>query len=188
MFDNNRDVLEEILCTLKQAQATAEANNALLRLVSAEQIASKQLLQQIVDNTHPHRLSIVAAVKFSGEKNMADNILSLNVGQSSQASVLTYLADGTTPSGAAYSAATWTFSDPSATVVLNPDGVTATVTGVAPSTAPVNGSVTFTATDTDGAVSTWVQGFTVTVSAVTPPPPPTQLSQSSAVQFSTPTP
>ena len=119
---------------------------------------------------------------------MADNILVLNVGQTSQASPITYLADGVTPSGAAYSAATYTFSDPSATVSLNSDGVTATVTGVAASVGPVSGSVVFTATDTDGAVSTWTQAFTIQTNGNQPPPPPSQLSQSSAVQFSTPTP
>ena len=120
---------------------------------------------------------------------MADNTLILNVGQTSTASPITYLADGVTPSGATYSAATYTFSDPSATVVENSDGVTALVTGVAASTGPVTGSVTFTATDTDGAVSTWTQAFTITTNAVTPPPPPPQqLTQSIAVEFSTPTP
>lgn len=117
---------------------------------------------------------------------MADNVLVLNVGQKSTASPVTYLADGKTPSGATYSAATWTFTDPSATVVLNPDGVTALVTGVAASTGAVSGSVAFTATDTDGAVSTWEQAFTITTNASSAPPPPAQLSQSSAVQFSTP--
>jgi len=119
---------------------------------------------------------------------MPNNALSLNVGQTSTASPVTFLADGVTPSGATYSAATYTFSDPSATVVLNPDGVTALVTGVAASTGPVSGSVSFTATDTDSAVSTWTQAFTITTSSITPPPPPSQLSQSSALTFSTPTP
>ena len=131
-------------------------------------------------------LSRFSAVRFSGDKKMADNVLVLDVGQTSKASPITYLADGVTPSGATYSGATWTFSDPSATVVLNPDGVTATVTGVAPSSAAVSGSVAFTATDTDGAVSTWTQDFTITTNGVTPPPPPAQLSQSSAVQFTPP--
>ncbi len=115
---------------------------------------------------------------------MVDNVLSLNVGQKSTASPVTYLADGVTPSGATYSGAAYTFSDPSATVQLNSDGVTAVVTGVAPSTGPISGSVAFTATDTTGAVSTWTQSFTVTVNSGTVPP--VQLSQSSAVQFSVP--
>jgi hypothetical protein len=145
--------------------------------------------QEILHELHdlkPHRLSQSSAVQFSGDF-MANNVLVLNVGQTSTASPITFLADGVTPSGATYSAATYTFSDPSATVVLNPDGVTATVTGVAASTGPVTGSVTFTATDTDSVVSTWTQSFTVQTDAVTPPPPE-QLSQSSAVTFSTPTP
>jgi hypothetical protein len=117
---------------------------------------------------------------------MADNILVLNVGQTSTASPVTYLADGVTPSGATYSAASYAFSDPSATVVLNPDGVTALVTGVAASANPISGAVSFTAVDTDGAVSTWTQAFTIQTNGITPPPPPSQLSQFSAVQFTTP--
>jgi hypothetical protein len=119
---------------------------------------------------------------------MANNALTLAVGQTSQASPVTFLADGVTPSGATYSAASYTFSDPSATVVLNSDGVTATVTGVAASASPISGSVSFTATDTDGAVSTWTQPFTVQTTGVVTPPPPSQLSQTSALQFSVPTP
>ena len=117
---------------------------------------------------------------------MADNTLVLNVGQTSTASPVTYLADGVTPSGATYSAASYAFSDPSATVVLNPDGVTALVTGVAASANPISGAVSFTAVDTDGAVSTWTQAFTIQTNGITPPPPPSQLSQFSAVQFTTP--
>lgn len=137
----------------------------------------------------PQPLSRSSAVQFIGESiPMADNALVLNIGQTSTASPITYLADGVTPSDATYSAATYTFSDPSATVVLNPDGVTAVVTGVAASAGPISGSVSFTATDTDGAVSTWVNPFTITTNGVTPPPPPTQLSQFSALTFSVPTP
>ncbi len=145
-------------------------------------------VERIERRLRPTHLSQSAAIQFSGDNSvMANNVLVLNVGQTSTASPITFLADGVTPSGATYSAATYTFSDPSATVVLNPDGVTATVTGVAASTGPVTGSVTFTATDTDSVVSTWTQSFTVQTDAVTPPPPE-QLSQSSAVTFSTPTP
>jgi hypothetical protein len=71
-------------------------------------------------------------------------------------------------------------------VVLNPDGVTALVTGVAASASPISGAVSFTATDNDGAVSIWTQAFTIQTNGTQPPPPPTQLSQSSAIQFTTP--
>ena len=134
----------------------------------------------------PKRRSAFAAVQFLGD-SMADNALVLNVGQTSTASPITFLADGVTPSGATYSSASYSFTDPSATVSVNPDGVTATVTGVAASTGPVSGTVVFTATDTDGAVSIWTVTFTIQTNAVAPPPP-TQLSQSAALQFSTPTP
>jgi hypothetical protein len=143
---------------------------------------NRHLIRRVLKHLGLPTLSASAAVQFTGD-NMPNNALALNVGQTSTASPITFLADGVTPSGATYSAATYTFSDPSATVVLNPDGVTALVTGVAASTAPVSGSVSFTATDTDGAVSQWTVPFTVQTSAAVPP---SQLSQSAAVQFSTP--
>ena len=100
---------------------------------------------------------------------MADNALVLNVGQTSQASIAPFLADGVTPSGGTVSGVSFSFSDPSATVVLNADGVTATCTGVAASSGPVSGTASCTVTDTDGAVSQWNQPFTITTNAVVPP-------------------
>jgi hypothetical protein len=119
---------------------------------------------------------------------MANNALTLNVGQTSQASIQPLLADGITPSGGVVSNVSYTFSDPSATVVLNPDGLTATVTGVAASAGAVSGSASCTVTDTDGVVSQWTQTFTITTQAAAPPPPPppARLTQSVAVEFSTP--
>jgi hypothetical protein len=115
------------------------------------------------------------------------NSLVFNVGQTSQASITPLLADGVTPSGGVLSAVSYTFTDPSATVVLNPDGLTATVTGVAASSGPVAGSASCTVTDTDGVVSQWTQAFTITtVAVVPPPPPPAQLTQSIAVAFTAP--
>ena len=116
---------------------------------------------------------------------MANNALVLNVGQTSQASIAALLADGVTNSGGVVSAVTYTFNDPSATVVINADGLTATVTGVAASTGAVSGSAACTVTDTDGVVSTWTQAFTIQTNGAVPP---AQLTQSVAVQFSTPTP
>ena len=119
---------------------------------------------------------------------MPNNALTLNVGQTSQASIVPFLADGVTNSGGVLSAVSYTFSDPSATVVLNADGLTATVTGLADSAGvAVTGTATATVTDTDQAVFTFTQAFTVTTISVTPPPP-AQLTQSIAVAFSTPTP
>ena len=116
---------------------------------------------------------------------MANTALVLNVGQTSQASIAALLADGVTNSGGVVSAVTYTFNDPSATVVINADALTATVTGVAASTGAVSGSAACTVTDTDGAVSTWTQAFTIQTNGAVPP---AQLTQSVAVQFSTPTP
>jgi len=113
-----------------------------------------------------------------------NNTLVLNVGQTSQGSIVPLLADGVTPSGGILSNVAYNFSDPSATVMLNPDGLTCTVTGVAPSTGPVAGTATCTVTDTDGAVSTWSQAFTIQTNAA---PPPQQLTQSVVVQFTDPT-
>jgi hypothetical protein len=181
----NHDEKEILIRLLRDT----EANHRLLKKIEEEQemlIHAVRKIEKELRHHHPHILSRFSAVLFLGE-SMADNILVLNVGQTSTASPITYLADGVTPSGATYSAATYTFSDPSATVVLNPDGVTALVTGVAASAGAISGSVTFTATDTDGAVSQWTNPFTITVSQIIPPPP-TQLSQFSGLQFSVPTP
>lgn len=154
----------------------------LIVIVIAELSSILYLLDRLVS---PKRLSHSAAVKFTGANMPQIDNLVLNVGQTSTLSPITFLADGITPSGATYSNTAVTFSDASGIVVLNADGVTALVTGVAASTGPVSGTGSFTATDTDGAVSQWTQGFTVTVNAVTPPPPE-QLSQSAAVSFSDP--
>ncbi len=98
------------------------------------------------------------------------NFLVLFVGQTSQASIEPLLADGITPSGGALSKVSYTFDDPSATVVLNSDGLTATVTGVAPSVAGgVTGTAVCTVTDTDGVVSQLKQAFTIEVDPVPPP-------------------
>jgi hypothetical protein len=158
--------------------------HALGRLDSIE-----RTLHRIEHEIHRNNQPITAAiaVQFTGDSIMANNALVLNVGQTSQASIQPLLADGVTPSGGVLSAVSYTFTDPSATVVINADGLTATVTGVAASTGAVTGSASATVTDTDGVVSTWTQTFTITTNAVTPPPP-AQLTQSIAVQFSTPTP
>ena len=111
-----------------------------------------------------------------------NNTCVLTVGQTSQASILPLLADGVTPSGGKLSNVAYNFNDPSATVVLNPDGLTATVTGVAASTGPITGTSTCTVTDTDSVVSQWTQAFTVQTNSVAP----SQLTQSVAVQFSDP--
>jgi hypothetical protein len=188
MMHNKTDqLLEKILGEL-------QGQNGLLRTIAAEQIASKQILEtilqvdqsidgyvsQIVTDLSPKTASIT--VKFSGA-TMANSVV-LNVGQTSQASITPLLADGVTPSGGALSNVIYSFTDPSATVVLNSDGVTATVTGVAASTAgAVTGTAQATVTDTDGAVATFSQGFTVLVNAAVPP---SQLTQSIAVNFTTP--
>jgi len=115
---------------------------------------------------------------------MADNILVFNVGQTAIDTLTPRLTDGVTPSGGVISNVVVTFSDPSATAVLQPDN-TILFTGVAASAAPVSGSTALTITDTDGVVSTWNIPFTVQTNA---PVPPAQLTQSVANVFSTPTP
>jgi len=130
---------------------------------------------------HP-QITFGIAIKFSGASTM--NTLVLNIGQSSIASIVPFLADGTTPSGGTVSGVTFSISDPSLTITDNGDG-TSTITGIAASSAPVNGTASATVTDTDSAVATFTQSFTVTVNA---PVPPTQLTQSIGVSFSTPTP
>ena len=120
-------------------------------------------------------------VQFTGVK-MANNELVFNVGQTSQASIVPMLADGVTPSNGVVSNVVWNFNDPSATVIPNADGVTATCTGVAASNGPITGNVSCTVTDTDSVVSQWSQTFTITTNQVQQQ----QLTQSVVVQFSDP--
>jgi hypothetical protein len=159
-----RNVLEQILDVERQALTV-------LRRIEKELVPT------------PKPITAEIEIRFTGASIMA-NALVFNVGQTSQASIQPLLADGVTPSGGVVSAVAYTFSDPSATVVLNADGLTATCTGVAASTGAISGSASCTVTDTDGAVSTWTQAFTITTNAVAPP---SQLTQSIQVEFSTPT-
>lgn len=159
----------------------------------------KEILRQIAEVRHelhiirrelaPRRITQSITNIFSGANSMPNNVLVLNVGQTSIDTITPLAADGVTPSGGVLSNVQITFSDPSATAVLNADN-TVTFTGVAPTTGgtPVSGLTAATVTDTDGAVAQFSQSFTVLVNAVTPPPPPTQLTQSIANVFSTPTP
>ena len=131
----------------------------------------------------PKTLTRSLANRFTGETSM-NNVLVFNVGQSSVDTLTPFLADGVTPSGGVVSDVTVNFSDLSATAAVQSDN-TILFTGVAASSGPVNGSASCTVTDTDSAVSTWNQAFTVTTNA---PPPPSQLTQSVQNVFSVPTP
>ena len=143
-------------------------------------------VEEIERRLRPHKLTASVANIFSGDFPM-DNTLVLNVGQTSIDTITPRLADGVTASGGVLSAVVVTFSDPSATFVLNPDN-TVTFTGVAASASPISGSTACTVTDTDGVVSTWTVPFTVQTNGTVAPPPPAQLTQSVANVFSTPTP
>jgi len=146
---------------------------------------NRSLLRRILRHLNLPQLTQSVTIEFIGETTMSNSLV-LNVGQTSQASIVPLLADGVTPSGGVLSNVSYSFSDPSATVALNTDNLTATVTGVAPSTGPITGTAACTVTDTDDVVSTWTQPFTIQTNAVAPPP--SQLTQSVAVEFSTPTP
>jgi hypothetical protein len=52
--DDNDRVQREILAALQRMENIAIDNSQILGVIAAEQIASKQLLQLIVDNTNPH--------------------------------------------------------------------------------------------------------------------------------------
>ncbi len=102
---------------------------------------------------------------FSGESKMAD--LSLQIGQSSTSTLTPLLADGVTPTpGAVITSATWSLSDASISTVTNGNEIT--VTAVAETTNPVNGSVVVVVTDSDGTVGNFTVSFTVTVGGVPP--------------------
>ena len=152
----------------------------ILREIQATHRDVERIERSLEEQRH---LTKSIAIQFSGDSTM--NSLTLNVGQTSQASIVPFLADGVTNSGGTVSNVAYSFSDPSATVALNPDGLTATITGVAASSGPISGSATCTVTDTDTVVSQWTQAFTIQTNA---PVPPSQLTQSVQVQFSTPQP
>ena len=169
---------DEIMSEIQEIHLDPKVTDILHRIL--------HVLERIERELAPKTLTASVANIFSGEIPMADNVLVLNVGQTSIDTLTPRLADGVTPSGGVVSAVAVTFSDPSATAVVNPDN-TVTFTGVAASTGgtAVSGSTACTVTDTDGAVSTWNIPFTVLVNA---PVPPAQLTQSVANVFSTPTP
>jgi len=151
-----------------------------------------KILKQIANDVHairhkliPDVLTKTISVQFRGEHFIMNNDLVINVGQTADVSIQPELADGVSPSGGVVSKVTFNFDDPSATVALNPDGITGKVTAIAPSIGAVKGTASNTVTDTDGAVSTWNAPFTITVNAVVPP---AQLTQAETVVFGTPTP
>jgi hypothetical protein len=185
---SHKDDLSKILHTERQIEHETEGDlNADLTLIGVAKEIRTTLREILAELRTPQRLTTSAIIQFSGGITVANNALTLNVGQTSTATIVPVLADGVTPSGATLSAVSFAFSDPSATVVLNSDGQTATVTGVADSAgAAVSGQALFTATDTDGAVAQFSQGFTITTVGTIAPPPPSQLTQSGIVTFSTP--
>ena len=143
------------------------------------------VLQEILFYVKPI-LTHSIAVHFQGDSTMpSTNSLVLNVGQTSTASITPLDANGSNPSpNGVVSGVAFNFNDPSATVVLNADNLTATVTAIAASTGgAVLGTATCTVTDTDTAVSQWTQQFTILVNGVVPP---AQTTQSIAVSFTDP--
>jgi hypothetical protein len=184
IFSSSEIYLKQILAVLEKA-LEFEEKSLHVQVLNTRIIEESLCIQKkILDILEP-ALTQSIRIKFTGDASSMANALVFNVGQTSQASIQPLLADNVTPSGGTVSAVTFTFSDPSATVVLNADGLTATCTGVAASTGPVSGSAACTVTDTDGVVSTWNQAFTIQTNAVVPPQ---QLTQSVQVNFSTPTP
>jgi hypothetical protein len=145
----------------------------------------EQILHEL-HRLHPH-LTASIVLQFSGASIMANNTLSLTVGQSSVGTITPLLTDGVTPSGGTVSGATFSIpADPSFSAVDNGDG-TLTVTGVAASAAAVTGTASATVTDTDSAVSTFTATFTITViDAVVTPPPAEATTASIVVSFSAP--
>jgi len=170
------ETLKEMVCRNKHREE--HVDREFLRVL-------KEILHELsvlTSELKPKRITQSISNRFSGETPMADNVLVFNVGQTSTDTITPLLKDGVTPSGGTVSNLSVSFSDPSATATVS--GANAVLfTGVAPSTGPVSGSVSATVTDTDGAVSTWTQAFTVQTNAVVPPE---QLTQSIANVFSTP--
>lgn len=177
-----KELGEKILAAVQDLQVKSAARYVTL---TSDLGTIQQTLDQIALDLAPEPSTASIANRFTGDSPMADNALVFTVGQTAIDTITPLLADGVTLSGGVVSAVVITFTDPSATFVLNADN-TVTWTAVAAATAPVSGSTACTVTDTDGVVSTWNQPFTVLTNA--PAPPPAQLTQSIANRFSTPTP
>jgi hypothetical protein len=152
----------------------------LLRDIAQKLHRNNLLLYAILQEVKPQpRLTQRIANRFSGVHPMADNVLVFNVGDTALQTI-TPLDKDDNPSNGAISNVVITFTDPSATFVINPDN-TVGWTPVAASTAgPANGNTACTVTDTDGVVSQWNQPFTVQVNGNVPP---AQLTQSVANRF-----
>jgi len=147
----------------------------------------EQILHELHE-LHPHvpRTALIA-LQFSGEIAMPNNVLTLNVGQSSTGTIVPLATDGVTPSGGAVSNPVFSIPpDPSFSATDNTDG-TVTITGLTVSAASVTGTATCVVTDTNGATGSFTQTFTITVNAGSPPPP-TETTASIGISFSTPTP
>lgn len=173
-----RDILE---ATQENARFSRYETRQILELLEE----NNRLIWRLLHRLHPRLTASIANV-FSGASAMPNNVLVFNVGQTSVDTITPLLADGTSPSGGTLSNVSVAFSDPSATAVVQPDN-TILFTGVADSAGvAVQGTTTATVTDTDGAVFTFSQGFTVTTVGPVTPPPPAQLTQSIANVFSTP--
>ena len=115
------------------------------------------------------------------------NALVLTVGQNSILTPEPLVPGGGASSKGVISNLIFTFNDPSASVEGRPDGVSALVTGLLPSeNGPVTGTASFTIKDTNGAISNWIQAFTIEVDAPEATPAPLQLTESVAINFSTP--
>lgn len=182
MEHHEKDLFERVL--KGQEKLDHELKRGLERIDRDFEHVNRRLNEIEREINKPKPITASVANVFTGDVTMADNILVFNVGQTAIDTLTPRLTDGVTPSGGVISNVVVTFSDPSATAVLQPDN-TILFTGVAASAAPVSGSTALTITDTDGVVSTWNIPFTVQTNA---PVPPAQLTQSVANVFSTPTP
>lgn len=140
--------------------------------------------KEILHEVKPNTKTLILQFK-TGDKIMAD--LSLKVGQTSILTMFPGEADGVTVTpGATLSGQTVAFTDPSCTVVKNPDG-TFTFTAVAPTTADASGSANASATDADGTVTPVSKAFTVSVAAATARTSTLILSFSAPATAATPT-
>ena len=107
MRHEEKEILKRLL---RESKENAEEIARVLHIV-------REIERELRPQPQPLTRSI--AVQFTGEPPMPNNALTLNVGQTSQASIQPLLADGITPSGGTLSAVSYSFADPSATVVLN---------------------------------------------------------------------
>jgi len=159
-----------------------ELQRRIVELLERNDRISERILH-LLEQRLPHPRTRSIQIQFQGDF-MSLNAITLNVGQSTIASIIPLEADGTTQTpGASLHDQSYSISDPGITVTPNGDG-TATIAGTAATSGAITGTATATVIDSDGTSNAFSAQFTVQVNGTTPPP--TDRTAGIAVSFTDP--